>query len=71
MPHQQKRTSETNLSMLSSYSMSIRTWKKRLFFHLTDLVTVDALIIHRYCGGIMNHIKFRKQMIKRPHPSGL
>jgi hypothetical protein len=56
--------------MATSYGMCRRTWKwtKKLFFHLTDLVIVSAMIVHWSCGGIMTHKKFREQLIKR-HPS--
>jgi hypothetical protein len=50
----------------TSYDMCRRTWKwsKKLFLHLTDLVIVNALINHTFCGGIMKHKKFREQLIR-------
>jgi hypothetical protein len=52
--------------MATSYGMCRRTWKwkKKLFFHLRDLVIVNALNSHRSCGRIMTHKKFREHLIR-------
>jgi hypothetical protein len=51
--------------MSTSYGMSRRIWKwTKKFFHITDLVIVNALIIHRSCGGIMTYRKWREKLIR-------
>jgi hypothetical protein len=43
--------------MATSCVVCRRAWKgtKKLFFHLVDLVIISAVIIDRFCGGIMTH----------------
>jgi hypothetical protein len=66
--------------MANSYSISRKMWKwpKKLFFHLLDLTILNALIIHKSCGGKLTHKLFREQLVGglihiaqhvNPHPS--
>ena len=51
--------------MVNSYGIARRTWKwtKKLFFHL-DMTILNALLIHKSCGGKMMHKKFREILVR-------
>ena len=52
--------------MVNGYGTARRTWKwtKKLFFHLTDLTILNALLIHKSCGGKMTHKHFRGILVR-------
>ena len=52
--------------MVNSYGIARRTWKwiKKLFFHLTDMTILNALIIHKSSGGKMTHKSFREVLVR-------
>ena len=49
-----------------SYGIARRTWKwtKKLFFHQTDMTILNALLIHKSCGGKMMHKNFREILVR-------
>jgi hypothetical protein len=48
----------------TSYGMNRNTWKQtKRFCHFTELVIINV-IIHRFCGGIMMHKKFKEQLMR-------
>src|SRR5215469_13994250 len=52
--------------MVISYGIARRTWKwtKKLFFHLADMTTLNAFLIHKSCGGKMTHKHFREILVR-------
>jgi hypothetical protein len=42
----------------------IYKWTKKLFSHITDLIIVNALSIHRCGVGTVTHKKFRQHLIR-------
>ena len=52
---------------VNSYGIARRTWKwtKKLFFHLTDMTILNAILIHRSCGGKMKHKNFREILVRK------
>jgi len=52
--------------MVYSYGFALRTWKwtKKLFFHLTDMNILNAILIHKSCGGKMRHKNFLENLVR-------
>ena len=52
--------------MVNSYGIARRTWKwtKKLFFHLTDMTILNALLIHNSCGSKMTHKNFCEILVR-------
>jgi hypothetical protein len=53
--------------MSDRYGICRRTWKwtKKLFFHFLDLSILNAFLLHKSCGGRLNHKHFRTQLIRK------
>jgi len=51
--------------MVNSYGTARRTWKwtNKLFFHLTDMIILNAFLIHKSCGDKMKHKNFREILV--------
>src|SRR5215510_12876490 len=52
--------------MVNGYGIARRTWKwtKKLFFHLTGMIILNAFPIHKSCGGRMTHKNFRGVLVR-------
>jgi hypothetical protein len=51
--------------MVNSYGIAWRTWKwpKKLSYHLTDMVILNAFLIHKPCVSKMAHKKVYKVLV--------
>jgi hypothetical protein len=58
--------------MVNSYGFTLRTWKwtKKLFFHLTDMTILNAIIIQNSRGGHITFKNFRENLVREliTHP---
>jgi hypothetical protein len=41
--------------MINSYGIACRNWTKKLFFHLLDMIIINAYLLHKSCCGRMTH----------------
>jgi hypothetical protein len=52
--------------MVNSYGIAWRIWKwTKMFFHLTDITTLNAFLIHKPCGGNITHTKKLQEFLVR------
>ena len=52
--------------MANSYGIARRTWKwkKKLFFHLTDMTILNAFLNLKSCGSKMTQKNFREVLFR-------